>query len=129
MARILIIEDETAIRANLVRFARLEGHEAVEAVDGSAGLAAAQTCEPDLILCDLMMPGLSGMQVLAALRQLPALAPIPFIFLSASAEPERIQEARQLGAREYLAKPFNLAQLREVLRRYLPDLADPAGKG
>ena len=124
MARILIIEDEAAIRANLVRFVRLEGHEAVEASDGSAGLAAAQTCGPDLILCDLMMPGLSGMQVLAALRQQSALASIPFVFLSASAEPERMLQAGELGAREYLAKPFNLARLREVLRRYLPD---PAG--
>ncbi|MEP6772015.1 MAG: response regulator, partial [Polaromonas sp.] len=73
MARILVIEDETHIRANLLRFVRLEGHEAIEAVNGAAGLQAAKDQMPDLIFCDVMMPQMSGMEVLAALQAEPLL--------------------------------------------------------
>ena len=69
MARILVIEDEASIRANLVRFIQLEGHEAIEAGDGQAGLAAARTQVPDFIFCDVMMPRMGGFEVLTALAQ------------------------------------------------------------
>ena len=120
MARILVIEDEAPIRANLLRFIRLEGHEGVGAADGQRGLQAALASPPALILCDIMMSPLNGMDVLAALQHHPALEHIPFIFLSASAEPERLEEALRSGASGYLTKPFNFAQLRAVLQRYLP---------
>lgn len=119
MARILVIEDETPIRVNLMRFARLEGHEAIEAADGAAGLAAAREHRPDLIFCDVMMPQLSGLEVLAALQLEPALRKIPFVFLSASAESERLEEALRLGASGYVTKPFNFAQLQAVLKQHL----------
>jgi CheY-like chemotaxis protein len=123
MARILVIEDEPSIRSNLLRFARLEGHEVMEAADGRAGLEALSDLLPDLIFCDVTMPQMSGLQVLAALQLDAILKLIPFIFISASAEPERLQEAVRLGARDYITKPFNLAQLRAVLHKYLPDHA------
>lgn len=120
MALILIIEDETPIRANLVRFIQLEGHTAFEADNGRAGLQAAMTQRPDLIICDVTMPLMNGREVLSALQAEPTLKKIPFVFLSASAEPERFEEARRLGARAYITKPFGFAELRDVLQKNLP---------
>ncbi len=120
MARILVVEDEAPIRANLLRFVRLEGHEGLEAADGLAGLQAAKTQSPDLIFCDVMMPHMNGMEVLAAIQLDAALDQVPFIFLSASAESERLEEALRLGASGYVTKPFNFAQLQAVLQQFLP---------
>ena len=120
MARILVIEDEASIRTNLLRFIRLEGHDASDAADGRTGLQAAKDHPPDLIFCDVMMPQMTGMEVLSALQSDAALQHIPFIFLSASAEPERKDEALRLGASGYVTKPFNFAQLRALLHQYLP---------
>ncbi len=120
MALILIIEDEAPIRANLVRFFELEGHQVVEASNGRAGWLAAMEKHPDLIICDVTMPLMNGREVLSALQSEPALKKIPFVFLSASAEPARFEEARRLGAAAYITKPFGFAQLRAVLQKYLP---------
>ena len=120
MARILVIEDEAPIRVNLLRFIRLEGYEAVEATDGRSGLKAVQDQLPDLIFCDMMMPQLNGLDLLAAIQQAPALRHIPLIFLSASAEPELLDEALRRGASGYLTKPFNFTQLRGVFQQHLP---------
>jgi CheY-like chemotaxis protein len=120
MARILVIEDESHIRDNLLRFVRLEGHEGLAAADGHAGLQAAREQQPDLIFCDVMMPLMNGMEVLAALQAESTLSQVPFIFLSASAESERLEEALRLGASGYVTKPFNFAQLQAVLKQYLP---------
>jgi CheY-like chemotaxis protein len=120
MARILVIEDEAPIRGNLLRFVQLEGHDAVEAADGRAGLESARAQRPDLIFCDVMMPQMNGLEVLTALQREPALRNVPVVFLSASAEPERLEEALRLGASGYVTKPFNFAQLRAVLQQHLP---------
>ncbi|SDP81841.1 Response regulator receiver domain-containing protein [Rhodoferax sp. OV413] len=120
MARILVIEDEAPIRGNLLRFIRLEGYEAVEATDGRSGLLAVHDQLPDLIFCDVMMPQLNGLDLLAAIQRAPALRHIPLIFLSASAEPELLDEALRRGASGYLTKPFNFTQLRAVLQQHLP---------
>lgn len=121
MAQILVIDDEAPLRQNLARYLRMEGHQVVEAGDGQDGFAMAQVQRPDLIFCDVMMPRMSGMQVLAALQGDAALRAIPFIFVSASAEPERLQEALGLGANGYLTKPFSFEQLRQVLQTHLAD--------
>lgn len=119
MALILIVEDEEPIRSNLVRFVKLEGHSAMEAANGQDGLQCAIEHRPDLIICDVTMPLMNGREVLSALQAEPALRTIPFIFLSASAEPERFDEALRLGARAYITKPFSFNQLREVLQECL----------
>jgi CheY-like chemotaxis protein len=120
MARILVIEDESHIRDNLLRFVRLEGHEGLAAEDGSTGLRLAGQQRPDLIFCDVMMPLMNGLEVLAALQADPALRQVPFVFLSASAESERLEEALRLGASGYVTKPFKFAQLQAVLKQHLP---------
>lgn len=114
-ATVLVIDDEAPIRENLVRFLRLEGYQVMDAADGEAGLAAALQYMPDLILCDVMMPRLTGFEVLAQLQASPAHRHIPLIFLSASAEPEKLQEGVGMGARSYVTKPFNLAALRQLI--------------
>lgn len=119
MARILVIEDEAPIRANLLRFVRLEGHTALEAVDGLTGLMAAREHLPDLIFCDMMMPQMNGLEVLAALQSEAALKHIPLVFLSASAEPEKLDDALRLGASGYVTKPFNFARLQAILKQHL----------
>jgi CheY-like chemotaxis protein len=116
---VLVIDDEAPIRENLVRFLRLEGYQVMDAADGAAGLAAAMQYMPDLILCDVMMPRLTGFEVLAHLQASPAHRHIPLVFLSASAEPEKLQEGISMGARNYVTKPFNLAALRQLIAELL----------
>ena len=124
MARILVIEDEASIRSNLVRFIGLEGHEAIEATNGRSGLQAAQAVTPDLIFCDGCMVFMTGGEVLAAIQLDATLRQVPFIFLSASAEPERLEEALRLGADGYVTKPFNFSQLRALMLQHLPESGD-----
>jgi CheY-like chemotaxis protein len=119
MARILVIEDELPVRENLVRFLKLEGHQVSEAPDGAAGVARASLELPDMILCDVMMPNMNGFEALAALQADPRLRHIPLVFLSASAEPERMAEAVGMGARGYITKPFSLADVKSALDRHL----------
>ncbi len=119
MAKILLIEDEAPIRANLRRFLTLEGYQVVEASNGSEGLAAIALQYPDLILCDVMMPELDGFGLLGRLRSDPATADIPFVFVTASAEKGDLERGRELGADEYVTKPFNLPELLALVKRRL----------
>lgn len=119
MPKILVIEDETSIRDNLVRFLRLEGYEVVAAPDGVAGLGRIREHLPDLILCDVMMPGLDGFGVLEAIKADPATAQLRFVFLTASAEKEKLQQGLELGATAYVTKPFVLPELAAFLRTHL----------
>lgn len=119
MATILIVEDEAGIRANLRRFLRLEGHVVVEAENGRRGIEAVVATLPDLILCDLMMPEVDGFGVLRAVRDNPATQHIRFCFLTASAEADTRQLGLDQGADGYLVKPFELAELRTLLRDML----------
>lgn len=120
MARILIIEDENDIRANLRRFLHMEGHAVLEAENGRKGVDTALACAPDMIICDLMMPEMDGFAVLREIRAHPATARTVFCFLTASAEKDTRQKGLASGADEYITKPFVLADLRELLRRRLP---------
>lgn len=122
MARILVIDDEVSIRENLARFLALEGHQVLQAADGRLGLEAIRTYKPDLIFCDVMMPHMDGFEVLAATQADPALRGIPFVFLSANAEPEKLAAALQQGATGYVTKPFSLGNLRQLLATQLPRL-------
>ena len=112
MARILCIEDEAALRRILADELRDAGFEVVEAGDGIDGLAAIIDHRPDMVLCDVTMPGMSGYDVLARLRERgDALADIPFVFLSALADRKDVIAGRQLGADDYLTKPVDIEML------------------
>jgi CheY-like chemotaxis protein len=119
MARILVIEDEAPIRANLLRFLTLEGHQLFEAENGQLGLELARKLRPDLILCDMMMPVLDGVGVLDGLRADPAIAKTPFIFLTAAASREQVERGLKHGASAYVTKPFILGDVRGLIARHL----------
>lgn len=124
MKRILVIEDEAHIRANLVRLLTLEGYAVEAAEDGAAGLAAARAHRPDLVICDLLMPELDGYGVLGGLRQDPATAATPFIMLTASAEESARETAWARGVDGFITKPF---ALRDVLQEVKARLGSEAG--
>jgi DNA-binding NarL/FixJ family response regulator len=105
MTRILIIEDHQQMRENLSIMLQMEGFEVISADHGRKGIELARSAAPDLILCDVMMPGLDGHGVLQTLRAEPATATIPFIFLTAKGEKIDQRTGMNLGADDYLIKP------------------------
>jgi diguanylate cyclase (GGDEF)-like protein len=111
MKKILVIEDEEFVRENIVELLDAEGFEVIGAEDGRMGLNLAKAMVPDLILCDVMMPELDGYGVLTALRQDSILATVPFIFLTAKAAKADLRQGMELGADDYLTKPFTRAEL------------------
>lgn len=117
--RILVIEDEETVRKNLVRLLDLEGYRVEEAANGAEGVAAALSRKPDLVICDIGMPGLNGFGVLARLRAEPATAGIPFVFLTASAEAHDESTGYKLGADDYVVKPFDTTILTALIRQKL----------
>ncbi|MBI4624917.1 MAG: response regulator [Verrucomicrobia bacterium] len=109
--KILIIDDEKPMRQMVRMFMEHGGWEAIEAADGQGGLVRARTERPDLILCDFDMAGLNGYQILAALRASDATATIPFILMTGRPERAGARQSMDLGADDYLEKPFDHAQL------------------
>jgi diguanylate cyclase len=131
MPTVLVIEDETSIRRNLLRILTHEGFEAIGAADGVAGLAQAKQHLPALILCDIRMPLLDGHEVLLALRQDPTTAQIPFVFLSGRSERAEVRQGMNLGADDYLIKPLTRRELLDTIaarlqrQAQLPDPVEP----
>ena len=119
MHRILIIEDDPTLRRQMARLLHYEGFEVLEADGGNAGVAAAASGRPDLIICDIMMPDLDGFGVLQALRNQPRTAMIPFIFLTALVESQSLRHGMEQGADDYLTKPYTPAALLGSVRRRL----------
>jgi DNA-binding NtrC family response regulator len=114
---ILLIDDETIALTNLTHVLKREGYEVTACKDGEAGLEALKRHDFDLVLTDLKMPGIDGMEVL---RQLHADQPdVPVIMITGHATLDSAVEAMKAGAHHYLAKPFRLAEAREVVRSAL----------
>ncbi len=111
MTKILVIEDEQLVRENILDLLEAEGFEGIGAENGHVGVTWAWDCKPDLIICDVMMPELDGYDVLKLLRKEPVTATIPFIFLTAKADKADFRQGMQLGADDYLTKPFTSAEL------------------
>ncbi len=107
MTKVLAIEDESIIRENLVELLEMENFEVFAAENGQQGVELALKHQPDLILCDVMMPELDGYGVLDRLRQNSATATIPFIFLTALSDKTATRKGMELGADDYLTKPFS----------------------
>ena len=114
MTKILVIEDNDDVREEIVGILRYEGFEVRDAENGRLGLALAREWGPDLVVCDVMMPELDGYATLEAIRSDPATAAMLFLCLTARAEHNDVQKAVELGADDYLTKPFALQEL--VLR-------------
>src|SRR5688572_8722809 len=105
--KILLIEDNLEVRENTSEILDLAGYNVVSAPNGKAGVELAQKENPDLIICDIMMPELDGYGVLHILNKNEDTASIPFIFLTAKTEKTDIRKGMNLGADDYLTKPFD----------------------
>lgn len=119
MFKILVIEDEETIRENVIEFLLSEQFEAYGAENGKTGIALAHQYQPNLILCDILMPDLDGYTVLSELQKQSETAKIPFIFLTAKSERDDLRLGMELGADDYLLKPFAPMKLLRVIRARL----------
>jgi len=113
---ILTIEDQADIRRLIRMTLEFEGIDVIEAGNGAEGLVLARRHRPDLILLDVMMPGLSGLQVSQALAADPALSHIPVLMLTALAQDGDVAAGLAAGARAYLTKPFSPMELLNVVQ-------------
>ena len=117
MAKILVIEDEAELRANLGRFLKAEGYEVLVAENGAVGVEMAVSQLPDLIICDIAMPEMDGFGVLFSLRENVTTSHIPFIFLTASTRTYDRNWGVELGANDYITKPFKLDELLAAIKQ------------
>ena len=108
---ILVIEDEKDVRENIEDVLEFSDYHAIAAANGEQGLKLAQSQQPDLILCDIMMPKLDGYGVVKELRQNAKTAEIPVIFLTAKSEHADRRLGMEMGADDYLTKPFSTQDL------------------
>ena len=106
MAHILIIEDEVGLLEEIADLLSLEGHKTISAHNGQEGVVLARSHLPDLIICDIMMPEMDGYDVLETLQQETETDAIPFIFLTAQATSQQMRQGMNLGADDYIFKPF-----------------------
>lgn len=111
MKTILLIEDNEEIRENMGEILELSNYKVLTAADGKEGVALAIQHKPDLIICDIMMPVLDGYGVIHMLQKNEDTQNIPFIFLTAKAERSEIRKGMELGADDYITKPFNGTEL------------------
>lgn len=109
--KVLLIEDDTTVRENTAEILELSDYTVETAVNGEVGITKAEAFMPDIIVCDIMMPKLDGYDVLKALSQNPKTQSIPFIFLSAKTDHKDIRKGMDLGADDYLTKPFEEDEL------------------
>jgi len=123
MTTLLVIEDEEDLLESLATALRFEGFDVHTADNGPAGLERARQHRPDLIVCDIQLPGLDGFDVLAAVRADPILNMTPFIFLTARGEHNDIRRGMGHGADDYLVKPVALADLLSAIRARLERFA------
>jgi two-component system response regulator AtoC len=119
MQRILFIEDDDDIRENVIELLEAEGMEAISASTGEDGLRLALESPPDLILCDITLPGMDGYAVIRAVSEYPQTEGVPFIFVSARAERIDIRHGMNLGADDYITKPFARTELLDTVRSRL----------
>jgi DNA-binding response OmpR family regulator len=117
--RVLVVDDDPQVlrlmRVNL----ELEGYDVVSAPDGEQALQAVITEEPDVVVCDVMMPGIDGLTVLRNLRSNPRTSKIPFVVVSAKAQRTDVKAALDMGADKYITKPFDPQELLDAVELLL----------
>ncbi|ARV07431.1 hypothetical protein BTO04_12350 [Polaribacter sp. SA4-10] len=115
MKKILIIEDDPILRGNTAEFIRAHNFEVFTAKDGLEGVQKTLKNLPDLIICDISMPNMDGYEFYNTIKQIKSTATIPLVFFSAKTEKEDIRTGMQLGADDYITKPFDLYELLKVI--------------
>ena len=126
MAVIVFCEDDPGIQKLIRSALRRSLHTVEMANDGVEGLALIERVRPAVVFADITMPAMDGIALCRALRARSDLAAIPFVVMTASTEPEKLQACLAVGATDYLTKPFNLPELRAKVERYATDAAQPA---
>ncbi len=117
--KILVIEDAHALRKDILEMLSFEGYEVRGAENGLVGVHMALEYHPDLIICDIMMPELDGYGVLAELQKSTSHATTPFIFLTARTDKGDVRQGMELGANDYLTKPFTATELIKTVQAQL----------
>ena len=117
--RILVVEDDPALLAGVRDTLELAGYTVAAASNGHDALSALTTAAPDLILSDVMMPKMDGFQLYAAVRERPEWVDVPFIFLTAKGAPRDVARGKELGADDYVVKPFETGELLIAIRNKL----------
>ena len=119
MKKILIIEDDTALRETTAEFIQIENYEVFVAKDGLEGVQQTLQHLPNLILCDISMPNMDGFDFYKTIKQIKATSTIPLVFFSAKTDNEDIRAGMQLGADDYIIKPFEFSELLKVIKTRL----------
>lgn len=123
MKKILLIEDDVVLRENTAELLELSNYEVVTAPNGKAGVETAMEYLPNIIICDIMMPELDGYGVLGALAKNESTKHIPFVFLSAKTERKDVRKGMDLGADDYITKPFDEEELLSAIESRLAKAA------
>ena len=118
---VLVVDDEPMIVSIIEELLRLSGLDAFSAADADEAEQAIKRHRPDLILLDVMMPRITGFVFCQKLKSMPEYRDIPVIFLTVMNKPEDIEKGKQLGAVDYIPKPFDPKDLIERIKRQLPD--------
>jgi CheY-like chemotaxis protein len=121
---ILIVEDNAPIRENTSELLELSNYTVVTANNGKEGLDKALAFAPDLILCDIQMPLMNGYHLLEHIRNEPSLKKTRFLFFTASSEPKDVSKGLNLGANDYIVKPFKGEELLDKIRVQLEIMGD-----
>jgi CheY-like chemotaxis protein len=119
MKKILLIEDNNEVRENTSEILQLAGYNVLSAENGKLGVELAVHEKPDLVICDIMMPVLDGYGTLHMLNKNPDTAALPFIFLTAKAERTDVRKGMEMGADDYITKPFDPNELFSLLSKYI----------
>ena len=119
---ILVVDDNRSNRRLLRSILEQDGYRVLDAIDGAPGVDAARQARPDLILLDLIMPGMSGLDACLQLKARPETSEIPIVLLSLRTGFPEEEKGRQVGAVEYLYKPFGRAEVTACVRRHVQGL-------
>ena len=117
--KILIIEDQPEVRENIAELLELSNYNPITAENGKIGVKKALEEQPELILCDIMMPEMDGYEVLYLISKRPEIASTPFIFLTAKSEKADFRKGMNMGADDYITKPFEEMELLGAIERRL----------
>ena len=120
MARILVVDDQLGVRRLLFETFREDDHEVEMAANGAEALRLLETFKPDLILMDMKMPGMNGLETLGQIRALSQ--QVGVIMMTAYGDTQNMEQAKDLGILHYMSKPFDLFELRERVREILTKL-------
>jgi len=119
MPLLLLIEDEETLRNNTQELLQIHGYECIVAANGHEGVDLAKEFLPDLVICDVLLPGLDGFDLKNLLSEFEPTCNIPFIYLTSKSEREDLRRAMDLGAKDYITKPFKFAEVATSIERIL----------